>query len=46
MIFYYDSYQFNMSDTAYGGITGCAAHQPDSHQNVFGAQFGYYFNLF
>lgn len=44
--FYYDSYQFNRSDTAFGQVTGCPAHQPDSHQNVFGAQVGYYFNFF
>ncbi len=46
VMFYYDSFQFDRSDTALGRVTGCPAHQPDSHQNVFGAQVGYYFNLF
>lgn len=46
ILFYYDSFQFNRSDTAFGQVTGCSAHQPDSHQNVFGAQVGYYFDLF
>jgi hypothetical protein len=46
MLFYYDSFQFDRSDTSLGQVTGCPAHQPDSHQNVFGAQVGYYFDLF
>jgi hypothetical protein len=47
LMFYYDSFQFNQSDTASGQTTGvCQAVQPDSHQNVFGTQVGYYFDLF
>ncbi len=44
--FYYDSYQFNQSNTVFGQVTGCPAYQPNSHQNVFGIQAGYYFDLF
>lgn len=44
---YYDSYRFSQSntviDTANGVPTGYIVWQPESHQDVYGVQLGYYF---